>query len=487
MKINLLLVLLFAIISKVCGQEAGEIDTTFRISTNGTINGEVQKLIVQPDEKILAYGTFTRIGNRSTPYLLRLFPNGEIDTSFQSPFFAGQLRFSNNPIIRQANGIQLRPDGKILLCGRFDSVGNERVKNLSVLHPDGRVDTTFAPFRNSSESIYNVEYPLTAFQASSGKMFYSFKNSFWGTSGLVSLKSDGSIDTSFHLDPSLFTLDKVLWKFTELKNGMLFVHLYDPCDLCPADGGPGYSGRFLKNEGNQFQIPSGFLEAFDGQGGCWLEENEESGNLYSSFISIGTITAFGFSWFTRADSTSQTFFDIMVSFQAEMMDFNELIIARPYNWDLEGPSRIDKLINPDSIPETVVLGNANAKVQSIVRNSANQVYLAGGFSTWNSEPCSHIIRLHNKQTILRNKPCITQTPLFPNPSASRKCTIQNLSAGSLISVFNQQGQTVPSQFSTEPNQFSTLTLPENQPAGLYFVRIRTAGTSTLYHWVVLPE
>jgi hypothetical protein len=282
-------------------------------------------------------------------------------------------------------------------------------------------------------------------------------------------------------------LDKVLWKFSELKNGMLFVHLYDPCDVCPPDGGPRYSGRFLKNEGSQLQIASGFVEAFDGQGGCWLEENEESGNLYSSFITLGIPTSFGFCRFTRTDSTSQTFFDIMVSFQAEMMDFNELIIARPYNWDLEGPSRIDKLIHPDSIPETVVLGYANATLQSIVRNSANQVYLAGGFSTWNGQPCPKIIRLHNKQTILQNKPLFTKSALFPNPSASRRCTLQNLPAGSLISVFNQQGMPASFQTSTSPNQSSTIILPENQPAGLYCVRVTTVSATDLHQWVVLPE
>ena len=486
MKIRLLIFLLIATVGNVSGQDAGEIDTTFRISTNGMINGDVHKLIVQPDEKILAYGTFTRIGNRSTPYLLRLFPSGEIDTSFQSPFFEGQLHFSENPIIRQANGIQLRPDGKILLCGRFDSVGNSRVKNLSVLHQDGRVDTTFAPFRNIAESNYNVEYPLTAFQTSTGKILYSFKNSFWG-SGLVSIKSDGSIDSTFLLDPSIYLSSQVLWKFSELKNGMFFVHLYDPCDVCPPGGGPRYKGVFTKDEANQLNATSGFGEAFEYQGGCWLEENEESGNLYSSYIEYDFPTGYAFSRLTRGDSSTQSYGSIMVSLQAELMDFNELITASPASWDLEGPSRIDKLINPDSIPETVLLGNANATVQSIVRNSANQVYLAGGFSTWNGQPCSQIIRLHNKQTILRNKPLITQSPLFPNPSASRNCTIQNLPAGSLISVFNQQGQTVPGHISAEPNQFNTISLSENQPAGLYFVRVTTAGSTTLYHWVVLPE
>jgi len=482
MKNPLLFFLLFAITGNLFGQEAGEIDTTFRISANGTINGDVYKLIVQPDEKILAYGNFTRIGNRSTPYLVRLFPNGEIDTSFLSPFFEGQFRFSDNPIIRQANGFQLRPDGKIILCGRFDSVGNAKVKNLSVLFPDGRVDTTFAPFRNSSESVYNVEYPLTAFQTSTGKILYSFKNSFWG-SGLISVKSDGSIDSTLLLNLS----SQDIWNFTGLKNGMIFVHLYDPCDVCPADGGPRYSGRFLKIEANQLQMASGFAEEFSFLAGCWLEENEVSGNLYSSYITYGFSTNYAFSRFTKADSTTQAYGNIIVSFQAEMMDFNELITASSPSWYLEGPSRIDKLIHPDSIPETVVLGYANATVHSIARNSANQVYLAGGFSTWNGQPCSNIIRLHNKQTILQNKPLFTKSALFPNPSASRRCTLQNLPAGSSISVFNQQGMAVSCQISTNPNQSSTIILPENQPAGLYYVRVTTVSATNLHQWVVLPE
>ena len=244
---------------------------------------------------------------------------------------------------------------------------------------------------------------------------------------------------------------------------------------------------FVKDEANQLRPASGFSLEFEGLAGCWLEENEVSGNLYSSYASFGIPSNFGFSRFTRADSTTQSYGNFMVSFQAELMDFNELITASLANWDLQGPCRIDKLIHPDSIPEMMLLGHTNVSVKSISRNSANQVYLAGGFSTWNGQPCSNIIRLHNKQTILRNKPLFTKSPLFPNPSASRKCTIQNLPAGSLIAVFNQQGQTVPGQLSAEPNQFSTLTLPENQPAGLYFVRITTADSMTLHHWVVLPE
>jgi uncharacterized delta-60 repeat protein len=93
-------------------------------------------LAIQPDGKLIATGGFFNPGNRE---IIRLNPNGSIDTSF------GVNGFFRNDLIRNFVSVGVTADGKIIAAGLgFDTtpVGTNNGRLLRITQ-DGNLDTTF--------------------------------------------------------------------------------------------------------------------------------------------------------------------------------------------------------------------------------------------------------------------------------------------------------------------------------------------------------
>ncbi len=102
-------------------------------------DGEVHALALQPDGKILVGGEFTTIGGVARRGLARLLPDGTADPSFH-PVLAG------DPLTGVGvHCLAVQTDGTILVGGRFQEVGGWGQPNLIRLHPDGSLDTWFNP------------------------------------------------------------------------------------------------------------------------------------------------------------------------------------------------------------------------------------------------------------------------------------------------------------------------------------------------------
>jgi len=149
----------------------------------------VDALARQPDGRILVSGSF---GNPNPPFansLVRLHPNGSLDTSFSLP----------NDFSGEAHAIALQPDGKILIGGSVGFVTGPWC--LARLHPDGSPDFTFqqgAGIAGADPYVEDVQVQPD------GKILVagSFE-SYNGVprSGLFRLHPDGSLDGSFEVDP----------------------------------------------------------------------------------------------------------------------------------------------------------------------------------------------------------------------------------------------------------------------------------------------
>ena len=121
---------------------------------------------------------------------MRLDANGAPDAGFVSPAFA-VFNFRS-----EVFALAVQPDGRILVGGRFSTVGGVANPSLARLNPDGSLDTTFhSPIMDSGANVYALALQPDGkilaggdFQVMNGSTFYN---------GLVRLNPDGSRDPSF--------------------------------------------------------------------------------------------------------------------------------------------------------------------------------------------------------------------------------------------------------------------------------------------------
>jgi uncharacterized delta-60 repeat protein len=103
----------------------GSLDNSFAVV--GFSYGEVYKVVVQPDGKILVGGTFLSIGNLNRPLIARLLSNGAIDSAFNPRVSGG----ANNE--SEVDDIALEANGKILFAGEFTQVNTVEANRISRL------------------------------------------------------------------------------------------------------------------------------------------------------------------------------------------------------------------------------------------------------------------------------------------------------------------------------------------------------------------
>ncbi len=107
----------------------GALETGF----NASCNGDVRALAFLPDQRLLVAGGFTTVNGTPRPVIARLLPDGTLDPTFHAP--------SN--ITFNAYAVAVQPDGRIVLGGGFDKVDDLNVGRILRLLPDGSLDSTF--------------------------------------------------------------------------------------------------------------------------------------------------------------------------------------------------------------------------------------------------------------------------------------------------------------------------------------------------------
>ena len=169
----------FWLTAGLASHSPGSLDKNFNAGT-GTDNS-IRSMVLLPDGKILAGGFFTYYNGVVTKRIVRLNPDGTLDSAF-----AAQLPGAVYSIVLQS-------DGKVIAGGESLQAGKPRRKVIR-LNPDGSLDESFGEGAN-----YNRDVRVLAVQPD-GKVLVggSFNRVFnKPLSGLVRLNADGSLDDSF--------------------------------------------------------------------------------------------------------------------------------------------------------------------------------------------------------------------------------------------------------------------------------------------------
>jgi len=175
----------------------GSFDTTFT-TINVTAISPSQILIenfkVQQDGKILVYGQFTGIGNRSASNLARINIDGSLDAAFTA---AVKFEGSSSPNPPRLYDVLEQSDHKLIVGGYFVEANNVNKINLVRLNVDGTIDETFSDgkdFLNISNiqsiSLFPDQKVLVA-----GDLESSRKNK---DNFIAKINEDGTKDTSFN-------------------------------------------------------------------------------------------------------------------------------------------------------------------------------------------------------------------------------------------------------------------------------------------------
>ena len=152
----------------------------------GTETPVVLAVTVQPDDKVLLGGFFTHVAGAPRNYLARLEANGQLDSAF-NPQISVDPTHSVLVVARQSND-------QILVGGQFTEVNGEPREGLVRLNPDGKLDSGFDARIQPPAAVIALAEQADG-KILVGGFFFSIAGV--PRNGLVRLLSEGRLDPEF--------------------------------------------------------------------------------------------------------------------------------------------------------------------------------------------------------------------------------------------------------------------------------------------------
>jgi uncharacterized delta-60 repeat protein len=186
-----------ALISASAASQPGGVDPTFDPGRGASYAsmGEGNSVLIQPDGKILVTGIFNAVNLDFGPAAVRFNADGSRDGSFDAsalPVRPGDVSQNDAP-----KALALQPNGQVLVAGAFiNSDGSDRY--LIRLNPDGSLDTAFNPRIESGSAAATVSQ---ASVLSGGRILIGGPfNQVNGVprNQIARLNADGSLDQTFN-------------------------------------------------------------------------------------------------------------------------------------------------------------------------------------------------------------------------------------------------------------------------------------------------
>jgi uncharacterized delta-60 repeat protein len=169
----------------------GSLDPTFLNGLAGA-NGPVYALVNQTNDRILVGGAFTSFNGVPRNYLARLMTDGSLDTSFNPASGA------DNAVYALAETF-IAGARKIYAVGAFSKVNNVTSPGIIRLNDNGNVDAAFAAGLGADGAVYAIAvYPTNSVYAGKVLIGGAFTH-YNGThlNYIARLNADGSVDTTF--------------------------------------------------------------------------------------------------------------------------------------------------------------------------------------------------------------------------------------------------------------------------------------------------
>lgn len=152
---------------------------------------EKYSLLLQPDGKLVAAGSFKVTNGTVQRTIARFNPDGTEDTEFSAVVWS---QYGYGSVLAMA----LQADGKLLIGGYFNRANQITSGHVARLNSDGTVDGTFNPGTGANDSVYSLALDSTGRIVIGGNF-----NQVNGTSSgrVARLLANGSLDPAFSASP----------------------------------------------------------------------------------------------------------------------------------------------------------------------------------------------------------------------------------------------------------------------------------------------
>jgi uncharacterized delta-60 repeat protein len=176
--------------SIACLTTNGSLDSRFQIGAyNNGVAGSIGSIVLQPDETLVAAGTFNSFDGQSHAHIAKLYGDGGVYGLFRPPIESAAT----------VSSLAIQADGKIIFVGNTDPLSSQPCQSIGRLNPDSTIDTNF----NSPISMLGSASCVAV--QNDGKILVG--GGFASLNGLslthlVRLNPDGTVDPSFAPNPN---------------------------------------------------------------------------------------------------------------------------------------------------------------------------------------------------------------------------------------------------------------------------------------------
>jgi uncharacterized delta-60 repeat protein len=442
-------------------------DTTFQAQLLAA--GQINKLLTQPDGKILLAGRFTDINGLPASNVARLNANGSRDATFV-----------NSGPDYTVESIALQPDGRILVGGNFKAVAANTAPLVARLQANGAYDATFttsiAPL-NASDDVSAIVVQADGNVVIGGSSL-SFAGGARGT--LHRLLSNGQLDQAYEANVRVASSQIQVLSLALLPDGRLYSGgFYSPSNA------PTYTSPALirlNNDGTldpTFALPASGTELAVFQvlplaGGQVL-----AAGRFANYNGVPRVNMVRL----NANGTVDTGFNANINyFNLAGADIycvvpqpnGRLLIGSTLSIQINGVNQgpLVRLL-PDGTLDTSFAANSTL-VNGYVYGAAVQVdggiVVAGQFERIAGQPRVSLARLTAPQVLVAARSAAqTATTSWPVPARSWLYVAADLAQHpSDLTLFDMQGRRV---LSMQPVQAVSKLDIRRLPAGVYLLRV----------------
>src|SRR5690554_27334 len=436
-----------------------DIGTSFRLE-NTSNSARPNSLAIQPDGKIITVGQFSDYNEQPAISIVRLNPDGSIDTSFQT---GTGLRAGVINAVADVKKVVLQPDGKILICGNFHTYNGLEARGIARLNVDGSLETIFdtPPF-----SIHTFDIQPD------GKIVVGSDFSPY----IARYNVDGSLDTSFNVGSSF--------------NGKVYTIVSQP------DGKIVVGGNFTQFNGQtQNRIsrlnPDGSLDSTFNQGGTGIGNHSQymtiaiqpNGKILvggSQISSYNGQTISGYKGLIRlnTDGSLDTSFEMAGSGTRAiiLLPDDKILIGGSVSFANNGISQrgIARLNSDGSLDSSFQAGlgfnvQTSGYPYALALQPDGKIVVGGSFTQFNGINKNKIVRLHGDSSSGIEDLNALRLRVYPNPTTDYFNIISESIIQS-IELYDVSGRLVRTSL---VHDFETQQNITNLNNGVYILKIKT--------------